>query len=268
MEEFEPQNAQEEEDFHLNHSDKLVGVFTEPAKTFEKIARNSIKNVDWLLPLLLMIVVSILANFVVMSNPTVKYNFIEKTMKVTKEKYDELVKEGKLTQEQADKSLEMQRRMFESNSKWLIISSVSQFIVDFIKFFIIAAIFYLLVKIFFHGEANYSATMVAYGLPYYILVIQVILIVLTTMLTDKLFTDLSIASFLNMDKQSFLGYLLSKADIFLIWFYGVVGIGLAKVNKARTSGKYVALVYATWLGFAIIAFLLAKSVPLLAGLAN
>ncbi len=271
MEDLEPKNDEEfdeENEFYLNHSDKLVGVFVEPGNTFEKIAKYPIKHVDWLFPLLLMIIVSIVANFVIMSNPTVKYNFIEKTMKITQQKYDELVKSGKLTQEQADKSLEAQRSMFESSSRWLIISSVSQFMVDFIKFFIIVAVFHLLVKLFLKGEGNYSASMVAYGLPYYILVIQIILIVLATMLTDRLFTDLSIASFLSMDKTHFVGFILSKVDIFLIWFYGVIGVGLAKMHKSKTTGKYVVLVYTTWIGFSLIVFYLAKTVPLFSGLAR
>ncbi len=258
----------EEEGFFLNHADKLVGVFTEPGTTFEKIARYPVKHVDWLLPVILMIVVSVVANFVVMSNPTVKYNFIEKTMKVTKEKYDELIQKGKLTQEQADKAIEAQRKMFESGSSWLIISSASQFIVDFVKFFVIVWVFHLLVKIFLKGEGSYSQSMVAYGLPNYILVIQVILIVLATMLTDKLFTDLSIASFLDIDKSTIWGFLLGKADIFLLWFYGVVGVGLAKMHKSAETSKYLALVYLTWLGFGLIAFYLSKNVALLAGLAK
>ena len=73
-------SVNEEEDFELNHSDKLVGVFTEPTKTFERMAKFPLKTVDWLLPLILLIIVAVLANFVVMSNPTIRYNVIEKNL--------------------------------------------------------------------------------------------------------------------------------------------------------------------------------------------
>ncbi len=264
----EKEEMNEEEEFFLNHTDKLVGVFTEPTNTFEKIAKYPVKTVDWLLPLVLMIIVSVVANFVIMSNPTVKYKFVEETMKITAEKYDEMVQAGKLTREQADKALEAQRQMFEKGSQWLIISSVSQFIGEFIKFFVVVLVFYLLAKLLLNGEGTYSGTMVAYGLPLYILVIQIILMVLATMLTDRLFSDLSVASFLGMDKTEFWGYLLSKADIFLIWFYGIVGVGLAKMHKSENVGKYLVLVYSTWIGFSLLAFYLGQNVALLAGLAR
>ena len=51
----------ENEEFDIGHSDKLVGLFTEPGKTFSKMSNFPPKTVDWMIPILIVIVVSILS---------------------------------------------------------------------------------------------------------------------------------------------------------------------------------------------------------------
>ncbi len=260
------ENLNNEEDFQLSHMDKLVGVFAEPAATFEKISKLPPKVADWLIPLLLFIVVAVLSNSIIMSNPTIKYKVIEKQTAAMEKRFDKMVEEGKMTREQADKAMDNARTMMESNSGTaLALRAVGTFITVAFVFFIIAWVFHILVKIFFKGEGNYSYSLVAYGLPYYILIMQVILIVIVSMLFNKLFTDLSVGSFLQISKSTLGGFLLSKLDPFLIWFYGVLGIALSKVHKSGDSGKFLALVYATWIGFSIVMYLLASSYPFLSG---
>ena len=256
-------SVNEEEDFELNHSDKLVGVFTEPTKTFERMAKFPPKTVDWLLPLILLIIVAVLANFVMMSNPTIRYNVIEKNLAQVQNRLDKMVEEGKLTREQADSQLEMTRKMMEGKGVGIVLQAVGTTVSLFLIFFIIAAVFHIFVKTFLKGEGNYSSSLVAYGLPYYILIIEIILTVIAAMITDRMFTDLSVASFAAMDKSSFLGFILSKVDIFSIWYYTILGIGLAKMHKAKETGKYIALVYVIWLGFGIIFYFLGQNVTIL-----
>ena len=60
------EDAQEEQE--LSHTDKLVGVFTEPAAMFSKAAKFPAKTADWIIPVLVVIVISILSQLVMMSN--------------------------------------------------------------------------------------------------------------------------------------------------------------------------------------------------------
>ncbi len=251
----------EDEEFELNHTDKLVGVFTEPKITFERIANFPPKVMDWLLPLFLLTVVAVFSNIIMMSNPTIKYKIIEEQTSKMEEQFDKLVEEGKMTQEQADTQIETAREFMEGGTLGTIMQVVSTVIMLFIFFFLISFVFFLLAKLVFKGDGSYSASMVAYGLPFYIAVIQVILMVIAAMATDRLFADLSIASFLDMDKHNLVGFILSKADIFSIWFYGVFAIGLAKMHHSKETGKYMGLVYGTWIGFNLIIFALSKAFP-------
>ena len=64
----QPTNEIEE----LSHTDKIVGVISEPTNLFSKLAFLNTKVTDWLLPLLVMIIVAIVATFIYMSNPEIK----------------------------------------------------------------------------------------------------------------------------------------------------------------------------------------------------
>jgi hypothetical protein len=56
----QPTNEIEE----LSHTDKIVGVISEPSNLFSKLAILSTKATDWLLPLFLLIIVAIVSTFI------------------------------------------------------------------------------------------------------------------------------------------------------------------------------------------------------------
>jgi predicted Kef-type K+ transport protein len=89
--------------------------------------------------------------------------------------------------------------------------------------------------------------------------VQVIFQVIVAMLMNKMVTDLSVTTFLDLDKQELLGFLLSKLDVFTIWFYVVVGIAFAKMFKSEETTKYVGMILGLWLGFSFLFFYLAKT---------
>ena len=105
--------------------------------------------------------------------------------------------------------------------------------------------------------------MVAYGLPYYILIIQTIVILILSLSMNQPFRDTSVLSFLDADRSTFVGWILGKLDIFSIWFFAVVSIGFAKMFKSTSTGKYYGMIFGLWLGFSLIFFFLAKAVPFL-----
>ncbi|MBN1300834.1 MAG: YIP1 family protein [Melioribacteraceae bacterium] len=258
-------NPMDEEELELSHTDKLVGVFTEPAETFRKMSLTSPKTIDWLIPILLVIIVAALSNFVLMSNPEIKYAAIEKQMEQIEKQLDEAVAEGQMTQEQADQRLEQTREFMENQAgAGMIFQVIGIVVVVFITFFIVAGVFHLIVKAGLKGEGTYNSSMVAYGLPSYISILQLIVMVILGMTMNKLLTGTSVAVFMDMNPQeSFAGLLLSKVDPFSIWFYGIVSIAYAKMYKAKNAGKYFITIYGLWIGFSIILYFAAQAVPFL-----
>ncbi len=254
------ENVQEE---GLKHSDTLVGLFTEPGVTFEKMSFLPAKTIDWLIPTVLLIVVAIFSNYVMFSDPQIKYSMIEKQMEKISQNFDEMVAKGNMTQDVADEQLEKIRENMDKNVGGLsVMQIVGTTIVVFLKLFVVSGVFLLIFKLFLKGSGDYKQSLVAFGLPAYITVIQVIVMVVAALLMKKMFSGFSIADFIDLDKGTYTGYLLSYLDPFAIWFYALASIGYAKLFKISTVKAY-ATVFGTWIGFTLIIFVIAQFIPFL-----
>ena len=254
----------EDEDYELSHTDKLVGVFTEPVSMFTKSAQFPARAIDWLIPVILVIVAAILSNFLLMSNPQIKYSVIEKQMSMVEKGLNQAVESGQMSEQQADQQKEAIRTQIEKNiDSGILVQAVGIVIVFFIIFFIIAGVFFLIAKFGLKGEGTYSNAMVAWGLPYYISVIQIIATVIISLSMDQLIRSTSVATLLGSDTETFVGFLLDKIDILSIWFFAVVSIGYAKMFKAKSATPYFIMVFGMWLGFTTLLFFLAQQIPFL-----
>ncbi len=270
MEEMKDQQAPkmssvESEEFETSHTDKLVGLFSEPGNTFLKMSKFPPKTTDWIIPLVIIMVVALLSNIVMMSNPNIRMQAMEKNMKQVEKQFNDMVAKNQMTQTQANQQLESMRDRFNQGltAASVAISAVSIVVVTFIVFFVVSGVFLLFSKFTLKGEGSYKAAMVAYGLPHYIIVLQVIIMVIAALLMNKFMTGTSIAAFTGADTSTIGGFILSKADIFSIWFYAAVAIGYAKMFKSNSTGKYFVMIFGLWIGFSLLLFFLAKALPFL-----
>ncbi len=123
-----PNFSPDSREIELSHSDKIAGVFSEPAKTFEITSKFPLRTIDWILPIILLLILSIISQFILFNNPEISYQMQQKQ----REAVQKMVDEGKITQEQADK-----QSQFMTGSVMVIIRSVSTLIFGFIFFLII-----------------------------------------------------------------------------------------------------------------------------------
>jgi hypothetical protein len=243
-----PPESQEEE---LSHSDKMIGVFSEPAATFEKTAKFPPKVIDWFLPILLLAVL-------------VSFQLKQKQMETIEKRLDAQVESGNITRDQANQQRDMiESRMDQMGGVTLVFQTVGILIAIFVFFFIMAGIYFLLAKFALKGEGSYSSVMVASGLSAYIGVLGIIITTIIALLMGKLLMDSSVASFLGSDKATLIGWIYAKLDIFTIWSFVVFAIGLAKMFKSSSTQKYYMLVFGVWLIGGLILFFLAKAIPFL-----
>ena len=104
--------------------------------------------------------------------------------------------------------------------------------------------------------------MTALGLPFYISVLGSIVLVILGLLMGKMLTGLNPASLMGMDIKSLPGFLLSRLDVFAIWFYLVVGISFAKMFKSDNVKKYMFASVGIWLVFMFIIYGLGQVSPI------
>ena len=78
----------------------------------------------------------------------------------------------------------------------------------------------------------------------------------------KMITGLNPASLMAMDVKTLPGFLLSRLDVFSIWFYVVVGIAFAKMFKSDNVKKYIFTSLGIWLVFMFIIYGLGQVSPM------
>jgi hypothetical protein len=256
-----PSESEEEE---LSHSDKMIGVFSEPTATFEKTAKFPPKVIDWFLPILLLAVLVSVQQILYHSNPDIAFQLKQKQMDAIEKRLDAQVENGTITKDQANQQRDMiESRMDQMGSITLVFQTIGILIAIFVFFFIMAGIYFLLAKFALKGEGSYSSVMVASGLSAYIGALGIIIITIIALLMGKLLMDSSVASFLGSDKATLIGWIYAKLDIFTIWSSIVFAIGLAKMFKSSSTQKYYMLVFGVWIIGGLILFFLAKAIPFL-----
>jgi hypothetical protein len=147
-----------------------------------------------------------------------------------------------------------------------LIPSIGIFIVMLIWFFVFTTLAFVIAKFVFKGDGNFAQAMTAMGLPMYISVLQSIILLIIGLLMGKMLTGLNPAAFMGMDAKTLPGFLLSRLDVFSIWFYAVVGISFAKMFKSSNTNKYIMTSIAVWLVFMFIVFGIGQVVPQIGGM--
>lgn len=248
----------------LSHTDKMIGIFTSPKETFEQIAKFPPKTMDWFLPVLFLCIVVALTQILVMTNPDIAYQARQKQMEAIQKNFDEAVAKKQMTQEQADEQISrIEERMASGGAMMYVFQTVGIFIVVFLIFFILCGIYFLFSKFVLKGYGTYASVLVADGLVSYIVIIQIIVGAIFAFAMGKLIRDVSAASLMNMDKSTIVGWLLAKIDPFAIWAYAILSIGLAKMFKSDSAGKYFVMVFGLWIVGGLLLWAIAKAVPFL-----
>ncbi|MBK6914837.1 MAG: YIP1 family protein [Ignavibacteriales bacterium] len=249
----------------LSHSDKMIGVFTEPAATFEKVSNFPARTVDWALPMFILLVLVALSQILMMSNSEIAFQMKEKAKQNIEKSFADAVKNGQMTQSQADEQIDKIMDQMDQGRGviGMVIQTVSIFVIGFIFFFIISGIYFFFSKIVLKGSGSYSSALVASGLTSYISMIQIILAAILALAFGKLMNDISVATFIDADKSTMVGWLLAKLDPISIWAYIVVGIGLAKMFRVKSTINYIAMVLLVWILGSLMFYAISKAVPFL-----
>lgn len=270
MSEFEnPQQTDqvpvEDQEPELSHSDKLVGIFSEPGKTFESIAKFPIKTIDWVLPVMAMLVVVIISQFIMAGNPQLKAEMKQKQMEVVEKQFQEQVDKGTMTKEEADDQLQKTEDQMDKMSGTIgkVFTAISILVFGFIVYLVIAGFYFLFVKFILKADGTYKHVLLTTGLTSYISIISVILATIFSIVSGKLSRDVSAASLFSMDTKTLVGFLFAKVDIFSIWVYFVIALGMTKLFNAGDSKKYYYFIFGAWIIWSFIVFFLMKSVPIL-----
>ncbi len=210
----------------LSFMDKAAGVFYEPSKVFTSFKTSPVKVADWLVPLALLAIVVGVATYVRFSSPDLRFQIAQQQ----EQRIDKMVAEGKMPADQAEQAKE---RMENGSSAVTAIGIFGAMVAIFITFFVAAAVWLLVGKVFLKGSVNYSQMMGIAGLSSWISLVGAILSIVMTVLLSRLDGGLHLGMFMQMDNSN-KGYsLLRVADVFSIWNLAATSIGIGTLSGKK-----------------------------------
>ena len=244
-----PENSQEVVE-QLTVSEAITGVFTEPRDTFTTIKFTPKKNY-WIVPIIIIIVLNLIASVISSLDPELMKNVMDKQKQKTREQLDEQVKKGAMTKEQADQQYEQAAQfMNPEGSMFKIIAYVGSVVQPFILLFLMSLIYFIVLKILrttteFHNILNVvGLSMLISGIGLFIsTIISIIMGDMQSVSLSLLFSEESVGSKIYS--------LITRFDLFSIWFYTVISIGLAKISLTSVS-KTSVFVFGIWIIYSVV----------------
>ena len=212
----EPQYQEES----LSISEAMSGVISAPGETFETIS-------------------------------VTEKELTSKTMEKQKEKmmeqFEQNIKDGKMTQEQAENAMET---MNPEGTMFKVIGYGFAAIGPFLILLILSVIYFVILKIM-KSEAHITEVMNVVGLSYIIIAIGNLIATVVSIVMGEL-SSLSLAMLFTEESVGTKVFtMISKVDIFSIWFYTVVAIGITKIGRISMA-KSVLFVFGIWIVFYVV----------------
>jgi hypothetical protein len=214
----------------ISSTDIIVNVFSSPGDAFEGIRTSPARASVWVVPLLILMLLSCCFTYVMFTNEAIKSQFMDSQ----RTRMEEQVQAGKMSQEQADRAVE---QMEKSGGMMIVFGIIGGIIMIAIMFFLAALLFWLIGKFGLKAEGGYGKYLELYGAAQWIGVLGFIVTILLAVSFGSMYASPggALAVLNNFNPKDTTHRLLSSLNIFTIWQMVVVGIGLAKFG-GKSSG--------------------------------
>ncbi|MEJ0091872.1 MAG: YIP1 family protein [Limisphaerales bacterium] len=226
---------------------RLFNVFADPGEVFDEVKRSKPSTANWLMPAFILALAGIVSTFVIFSQPAIIQKIHDQQIGVL----DKQVRDGKITQAQADQALPMIDK-FTGPGMMKIFGSVGAVVVSFIRLFWWAFILWLIASLFLKTKIPFMKAAEVAGLATIVVVLGTIVGTLLTVITGNLGATLSPAlAIKDFNLQSKLHMFLAVLNVFNIWLVWVSASGLSRLTGAP-FGKSLLIVGVYWLVFALL----------------
>ena len=231
---------------NITVSDAMAGVFTEPGNTFEAVKQSTKKNY-WIVPIIILILISLVASYLVLHDDELYSEIKSKQITAVRERMETAVKEGKMTQDQMNENMDKMEKGFNRSGPLFIVSStIGPVVAIFFALFVSGLAFWGATKLF-KGTATYMKVLSVLGLASVIESVQTIINTAMAIFMGRMQANIGpILLFGKDDLSSSMTQRVSHFDLLNIWFFIIVGIGLAKVSNLKSSAT-IPVTFLLWL---------------------
>lgn len=230
----------------LSNADAMSGIFTEPGETYETIANTPKKNY-WIFPVLISVVIGLISTFLFMQDAELVSKTMEKQKEKMREKFQESVKQGKMTQEDSEKAMES---MNPKGMMFKVFGFGGAIIGPFV-ILLLLSVFYLIALKIMKAQFDFMNILNVVGLAMLISGIGSIIAVVISILKGNL-TSVGPGLLFSEESAGQKVYaMLTKIDLFSIWFYAVIAIGLSKIARVSIA-KTASVVFGLWIVYILV----------------
>ena len=222
---------------------RLLNVFATPGDVFQEVKDAKVSTANWLVPSLILIVVSWVSSLLIFSQPSINHQLSE----ITEQAIQKQVERSKMSEQQADQARAM-------GEKWAGISAkigaaltpvIAGFVTPFFWGLIVWGVGVGLLK----AKFPYMKAVEVVGLANMINVLEIILRTLLIVGLGNLYASTSLVLLVKQfDPQNTVHSLLALVNVMTFWLLAVRGIGLARLSGVSFA-KALAWVFGVWVAY-------------------
>lgn len=208
---------------------RLLNVFAVPGEVFEEVKNSPHRIGNWLFPALLGGLVGAIALIILFSQPPIVQKIQEQQEQALEKSFDKAIKDGKMTQQQADQQKEAMAK-FLGPTTMKIMGSIAAIVISFARVFFWAVVLWLLSRWLLHAQFDYLKTVEVVGLASVISILGTIVKLLLQVNFSNVASSPSLALMVHdFDPNNPLHMLLGALNLFDFWELIVMAIGIARL---------------------------------------
>jgi hypothetical protein len=230
----------------ISFSDIVMNIFASPSEAFEGIRTSPARASVWVIPMILILLLSSASIWIVFSNDTLRGQALE----AQKQKIEEQARTGQIPQERADQALQS---MEKGGGMMAAIGIVFSSITLIILFFLTALVYWLVGKFALKAEGGYGKYLELWGALQWIGLLGGIVTLLMIVAMNSVYASPSAALgvMANYNRLDTTHRLLSSLNIFTIWEMIVLGLGLSKFS-GKSMGVGIGVAMGLWVAWVLL----------------
>ena len=222
---------------------RLFNVFATPGDVFQEVKDSRPSAANWVVPALILMVVSWIASWVIFSQPAINHQLSEITDRAIQKQVDQ----NKMSEQDAERARAMGEKWAGISSK--IGAALVPIFAGFVTPFFWGLILWGLGAGLLKGHFPYMKAVEIVGLANMIGVLDVIVKTLLIVGLGNLYASPSLVLLVKeFDPENTLHSLLALVNIMTFWLLAVRGIGLARLAGVSFA-KAAAWVFAVWAAY-------------------
>jgi hypothetical protein len=252
-----PQVTGEQPVAPMSFTERLTNIFAAPSELFDNVRNSASTPSNWVVPLIIFILIAFGMSQLTIRNPSLASQLKDQISQQAEKRFQEAIKNGKMTAEQADQARDQMEKFTDPASPWMTITTAGSLVIVIpIGLFLVCLVYWLLGRTVMKATTPYMKVVEVVGLTFFIGCLESIVTTIMAIGFDKLHAGPNLALFVldsfSIDNKIHL--LLSKINLFTIWDLSVVSIGLSRLFMKDLS-KVLVLVFALWILWVVFVLL-------------